>query len=85
MSSKPELKVENDVFYLLDANGEKWLYATEQDAIASLKDVIAKDKELSPETVSIVEVNTVKETWEMKAVPWAKIAIELIRGAKTNE
>lgn len=80
MSSKPELKVENDVFYLLDANGEKWLYATEQDAIASLKDVIAKDKELSPETVNIVEVSTKGKNWEITPVPWSKIAIGLIRG-----
>jgi hypothetical protein len=77
-----ELKVKNDVFYALEAGKEKRLYDTERDAIESLKTFISGNKELNPENVSIMEVNIKGEKWEMKQIPWSKIAIELIRGGK---
>lgn len=77
-----ELKVRNDVFYVLDAGKEKTLFDTESDAVAKLKEVVSGNKELNPENVSIVEVNIKGEKWEMKQIPWSKIAIELIRGGE---
>ncbi len=74
-----ELKIEKDTFYLLDAGKDKRLCDTESNAIQSLKQVAAADKDLNPEAISIVEINTSGEKWEIKSVPWSKIAIGLIR------
>lgn len=74
-----ELKIEKDTFYLLDAGKDKRLCDTESNAIQALKQVAAADKDLNPEAISIVEINTSGEKWEIKSVPWSKIAIGLIR------
>lgn len=74
-----ELKIQKDTFYLLDAGKDKRLCDTENNAIQALKQVAAADKDLNPETISIVEINTSGEKWEIKSVPWSKIAIGLIR------
>ena len=77
-----ELKIKNDVFYVLEAGKEKRFYDTEEDAIDSLKTVVSENKDLNSENVNIIEVNIKGEKWEMKTMPWSKIAIELIRGGK---
>lgn len=77
-----ELKIKNDVFYVLEAGKEKRLYDTERDAIDSLKTLVSENKDLNPENVNIIEVNIKGEKWEMKTMPWSKIAIELIRVGK---
>lgn len=74
-----ELKIQKDTFYLLDAGKDKRLCDTENNAIQALKQVAAADKDLNPETISIVEINTSGEKWAIKSVPWSKIAIGLIR------
>jgi hypothetical protein len=75
-----ELKVKNDTFYLLDAGDEKWIYDTESEAVRALKTLVSLKKELDLESVSILEINTVGEKWEIKSVPWSRIAMELIKG-----
>lgn len=70
------------MFFALDAGKEKILFDTESDAVAKLKEVVSGNKELNPENVNIIEVNIKGEKWEMKTIPWSKIAIELIRGGK---
>ena len=77
-----ELKIKNDVFYVLEAGKEKRLYDMERDAIDSLKTLASENKDLNPENVNIIEVNIKGEKWEMKTMPWSKIAIELIRVGK---
>lgn len=77
-----ELKVENDIFYLLDTGDEKWVYDTENNAVEALKSLTSKKKELDPESVSIWEVNTAGESWEIKSVPWSKIAMGLMKGGR---
>jgi len=75
-----EMKVENNRFYLLDATDEKWIYDSEEGAIEALRALVSKDKEKNPEEFSIFEVNTAGEKWEIKSVPWSRIAIGLMRG-----
>lgn len=77
-----ELKVKNDTFYLLDAGDEKWVYDTESEALKALKTLVSTQKTLDTETVSILEVNTAGENWEIKSVPWSKIAMGLMKGGK---
>ena len=79
-----ELKVKNDVFYLLDAGDEKWIYDTEAEAVKALRTLVSTKKTLDPESVSILEINTGGEKWEIKSVPWSKIAIQLMRGEKSG-
>ena len=73
-----ELKVKGHTFYLLDAGDEKWIYDTEDGAIEGLKTLVS-NQELDSERVNIFEVNTEGEKWEIKSVPWSKIAIALMR------
>jgi hypothetical protein len=75
-----EMKLKNDVFYLLENGEEKWIYDAESEAIDALKKLVSEKKELNPENVSILEVNTSGEKWEIKSVPWSKIAVGLMRG-----
>lgn len=75
-----EMKIENDTFYLLETGNEKRIYNTESNAIQALKALASKNKDIDPESMNIMEVNTAGEKWEIKSVPWSKIAIELIRG-----
>ena len=74
-----EMKIQNGTFYLLDAGNEKRLCDTESNAIQALKQVTAADKEMNPEEINIMEINTEGAKWEIKSVPWSKIAIGLIR------
>ncbi len=74
-----ELKINNGIFFLLDAGSEKRLYDTESNAIQALKAVAAADKDVNPEDLNIMEINTTGEKWAIASVPWSKIAIGLIR------
>ena len=75
-----EIRLNAGIFYLLEAGkNDKTLFDTEEAAVGALKGVIAKNKELDAESVTIMEVNTSEEKWSIKQVPWAKIAMELMR------
>ena len=74
-----EIKIKGDKFFVLKAGAEKWIYDTESTAIESMKSLVSEKKNLSPEDVSILEVNVKGEKWEIKPVPWSKIAMGLIR------
>ena len=75
-----EMEIRDSVFYLLETGKEKRLYDTENNAIQALKVLASKNKEIDPESMSLVEVNTAGEKWEIKAVAWSRIAVGLIRG-----
>ena len=77
-----ELKIKNDVFFVLETSEAKSLFDTESDAVEKLKEAVAKNPDLDSNNVSIIEVNIQGEKWEMKTIPWAKIAMELIRSGK---
>ena len=75
-----DFKIKNNIFYLLDAGTEKWLFEDEDSAVQALKKLVSGGKEVNPEKVSIFEVNTSGEHWSIKSVPWAKIALQLMKG-----
>ena len=74
-----KLKVENEKFYVVQAAGEKIIHTARAEAVETLKDLVAKNKDLDPEEASIIEVDTSGERWSLQAVPWSQIAMELIR------
>lgn len=75
-----ELRIEDDRFFVLELGREKRIFDSEEAAVASLKDALAEDEKLNPETVNILEVDTSQEKWKIQGVPWSRIAISLIRG-----
>ena len=77
-----EFKVKNNTFYLLDAGTEKWIFEDEENAIETLKKLVSESKELYPEKVSILEVNKTGESWMIKPMSWAKIAMRLMKEGK---
>jgi hypothetical protein len=78
-----ELKVKDDTFYVLEIGDERRIYDTESNAIASLKSLVAEKKDVNPENVNVLEVK-IGERWEIKAIPWSKIALELLKGGKQH-
>lgn len=62
-----ELKVKGDTFYVLEIGDERIIYDTESNAIASLKSLVAKQEDVNPEQVAVLEVK-VGEKWEIKAI-----------------
>jgi len=82
MVSEMELKLKDGVFFLLDAGREKIGYESEPEAVSGLKRIMGSDDKLDPTKVSIFEVNVNGEKWNIKQIPWSKIAMELIKGGK---
>lgn len=74
-----EMIIKNNIFYVLEAGEDKRVFDTVANAIESLKEIINNKPTTNPETVNILEINTVKDKWEIKSVPWSKIAIELLK------
>jgi len=74
-----KLKVENEKFYVVQAAGEKIIHTARAEAVETLKELVAKNKDLDPEEASVIEVDTSGEKWSLKMVPWSQIAIQLIR------
>ena len=75
-----EMEIKDNVFYLLETGKEKRLYDTESNAIQALKLLASKNKDIDPESMSLVEVNASGAKWEIKSVPWSRIAVGLMRG-----
>jgi len=69
------LKVEN-MLYCLDTGKEKYLFATEDEAIEQLRKL---DKSsINPDNSQIVQVNTTGNAWKLTQVPWSHIAVKLL-------
>ncbi len=74
------MKIENNKFFVLETKDEKWVFNKENEAIKSMKEITSENKELKPEDISILEVDVKEKKWEIKEIPWARIALQLIRG-----
>ena len=75
-----KMKIEDGKFYVLEAGNEKWIYSLENEAINSLKEMLSENKSLDEKNISILEVDMREENWQVKQIPWSKIALKLIRG-----
>ena len=69
------LKIDN-ILYCLDTGKEKYLFATEDEAIAHLRTL--DKKEINPDNSQIVQVTTTGNTWKLVQVPWSHIAVKLL-------
>jgi hypothetical protein len=69
------LKIDN-VLYCLDTGKEKYLFATEDEAIEQLKKLDKKN--INPDNSQIVQVLTTGNTWKLTQVPWSHIAVKLL-------
>lgn len=75
-----EMKIQDDKFFVVEMGQNKWIYDSESTAIRAMKELISESTDLNPENVSILEVNTKEKKWEVKELPWSRIAITLIKG-----
>jgi len=81
-----ELKLKGDIFYLLDAGSEKRIYDDESDSVEALRTIVSQNEDIEAESVKILEINTSAEKWEVKSVPWSRIAKWLLKGkVQANE
>lgn len=69
------LKIES-MLYCLDTGKEKYLFATEDEAIEQLKKLDKKN--INPDNSQIVQVTTTGNTWKLTQVPWSHIAVKLL-------
>lgn len=75
-----EMKIKDDKFFVLEVGDDKWIYDSESTAIKSMKEVLSKTADANSENVSILEINAKEKKWEVKELPWSRIAISLIKG-----
>ena len=75
-----KMKIEGEKFFVLETKNEKWVFDTESEAIKSMEEIVSENKDLKPEDVSILEVDVKGKKWEIKEIPWSRIALQLIRG-----
>jgi hypothetical protein len=69
------LKIESMLF-CLDTGKEKYLFATEDEAIEQLKRL--DKKSINPDNSQIVQVTTSGNAWKLTQVPWSHIAVKLL-------
>ena len=69
------LKIDN-MLYCLDTGNEKYLFATEDEAIDQLRKLDKKN--INPDNSQIVQVTTTGNTWKLTQVPWSHIAVKLL-------
>ena len=82
MKEQEGIRIQNEKFYVLASKNEKWIYINEDQAVKALKKLLAENENLNPGDVSLLEVSTTGEEWEIKQVPWSRITLLLIRGEK---
>ena len=51
-------------------------FKTEKEAINALKEMV-KSENVDPEKINVLEVDVSKEKWEVRGIPWSKIALQL--------
>ncbi|VVB61963.1 Uncharacterised protein [uncultured archaeon] len=69
------LKIDN-MLYCLDTGKEKYLFATEDEAIDQLRKLDRKN--INPDNSQIVQVATTGNAWKLTQVPWSHIAVKLL-------
>jgi hypothetical protein len=74
------IKIDDEKFYIVEAEKDKWIYGSEKEAINFLKKLISENKNLGQDNMNVFEVDTREEKWQIRQLSWSKIAIELIRG-----
>jgi hypothetical protein len=74
-----EMKIKNGAFYVMEAGEEKAIYDSIPNAIDALKTIVGQKSDLDSKKVNIYMVNIAKEKWEIVTIPWAEIAMELLK------
>jgi hypothetical protein len=69
------LKIDN-MLYCLDTGKEKYLFATEDEAIDQLKKLDKKN--INPDNSQIVQVTPTGNAWKLTQIPWSHIAVKLL-------
>ena len=69
------LKIDN-MLYCLDTGKEKYLFATEDEAIDQLRKLDRKS--INPDNSQIVQVITTGNAWKLTQIPWSHIAVKLL-------
>ena len=69
------LRIDN-MLYCLDTGKEKYLFATEDEAIEQLRKLDKKN--INPDNSQIVQVTTTGNTWKLTQIPWSHIAVKLL-------
>ena len=69
------LKIDN-MLYCLDTGKEKYLFATEDEAIDQLRKLDKKN--INPDNSQIVQVTTTGNAWKLTQIPWSHIAVKLL-------
>ena len=77
-----ELKIENNVFFILEAGEAKSVFDTEEAAVSALKSLIATKPDLDVEKDAVImAVDISTEKWSIKQVSWSRLFAALLRGA----
>jgi len=69
------LRIDN-MLYCLDTGKEKYLFATEDEAIEQLRKLDKKN--INPDSSQIAQISTTGNTWKLTQIPWSHIAVKLL-------
>ncbi len=70
------LKLDENIFYLLDAGENKWIFTNKTEAITQMKAVV---KDGNSDAIKLLSINAEDDNWVIQQYPWKEIAFELIK------
>lgn len=76
-----KIELKKNVFYLLEGTS-KIISDSVEELIDELRAVVKKGGNVDPETLAIYEVDIASGKWNIKQVPWSRIAISLLKGGE---
>jgi len=71
-----QLKLDDNIFYLLDAGENKWIFTNRTEAITQMKGVV---KDGNIDAIKLLSINAEDDNWVIQQYPWKEIAFELIK------
>ncbi|MHA1115600.1 MAG: hypothetical protein K9W45_03085 [Candidatus Heimdallarchaeum aukensis] len=73
------MKLENGLFFVLDAGEDKYIFTKRKEAIAKIKEVV---KNGGGQETKLLAIDCQNDKWAITQVPWQEIAFELIKEEK---
>ncbi|KXA97700.1 hypothetical protein AKJ37_02495 [candidate division MSBL1 archaeon SCGC-AAA259I09] len=73
------MKIKSDLFYLLEAESDKFAFDDEESAVDKIQEMAEKGRP-DFENVVLFKVDISGEEWSVNQIPWSKIATKLFEG-----
>lgn len=79
-----KIEIDEDIFYFVESDSGKWAFDNEKEAIEKLKQIVSENELNEDNSISLLQVNTTDQKWQIKEIPWSKIAMQLMKGGSSG-